>query len=259
VLELPGYEAPWWLDAAAGESTEAPLAVAAAELDATIDLTVWAPVGLEADRPAPLLVVHDGPEYVRLGAFTQYLGAAVAAGELPPLRAALLAPGDRNAWYSANAAYSRALCEALLPALDEVAPATVRVGVGASLGGLAMLHAHRTYPDRFDGLLLQSGSFFTPALDAQESGFSGFAGVTEFVAATHAARCHERPIPSVLTCGSVEENLANNQLMAATLRRLGYPARLVTVPDAHNYVAWRDALDPHLTALVADVVCARAS
>jgi enterochelin esterase family protein len=42
--------------------------------------------------------------------------------------------------------------------------------------------------------------------------------------------------------------------MAATLRRLGYAARMVTVPDAHNYTAWRDALHPHLTQLVAEVL-----
>jgi enterochelin esterase family protein len=66
-------------------------------------------------------------------------------------------------------------------------------------------------------------------------------------------------VPAVLTCGTVEENLANNEAMAATLRRLGYPTRLVRVRDGHNYTAWRDALDPNLTGLVTDVVCARAA
>ena len=46
----------------------------------------------------------------------------------------------------------------MLPALPA---ATVRVGVGVSLGALAMLHAHRTQPPAFDALFLQSGSFFT--------------------------------------------------------------------------------------------------
>jgi enterochelin esterase family protein len=66
-------------------------------------------------------------------------------------------------------------------------------------------------------------------------------------------------VPTVLTCGTVEENLANNEAMTATLRRLGYPAELATVRDAHNFTAWRDALDPHLTRLITDVVCARAA
>jgi enterochelin esterase family protein len=51
----------------------------------------------------------------------------------------------------------------------------------------------------------------------------------------------------------VEENLANNREMVRALRAQGYPAELFEVPDAHNYVAWRDAFDPHLTGLLAEV------
>ena len=51
-------------------------------------------------------------------------------------------------------------------------------------------------------------------------------------------------MPTVLTCGIAEENLANNRDMAHTLREHGYPVRLVEVPDAHNFVAWRDAWHP---------------
>lgn len=257
VLELDGYEPPAWLTGTPVESTESSVQVAAPGLDGTVEVTVWAPAGLE--DAAPLVVVHDGPEYARLAALTRYLGTGIAAGDLPPLRAALVDPGDRNAWYSANPAYAQALMCDVLDALDESAPATVRIGVGASLGGLAMLHAHRSYPGRFGGLLLQSGSFFTPELDPQESGFSGFRAVTEFVAGVHGARDDSTPVPVALTCGTVEENLANNVLMAETLARLGYPVRLARVPDAHNYTAWRDALHPLLTELVTAVVGAHAA
>jgi hypothetical protein len=95
-----------------------------------------------------------------------------------------------------------------------------------------MLHAHRAFPHRLDGLLMQSSSFFTPALDPQEADFSGFAAVTEFVAEVHAASDDPHPVPAVLTCGTVEENLANNEVMAATLARLGYQVRLATVRDS---------------------------
>jgi enterochelin esterase family protein len=124
---------------------------------------------------------------------------------------------------------------------------------------VAVLHAHRLFPALFDALLLQSGSFFTPALDPQEHRFAGFGPVTAFVAEVHAAALDEHPVPAVLTCGTAEENLANNRSMAATLRRLGYAAELVEVRDAHNYTAWRDALHPHLTALVANLVAERAA
>jgi enterochelin esterase-like enzyme len=254
VRELPGYRAPQWLAADPVAASEATVSVDAAELDVPVTVTVWAPSTLAADEPAPMVVVHDGPEYASLGGFTHYLGTSIAAGRLPPLRAALLDPGDRNDWYSANPAYATALCTDLLPKLDDAAPATVRVGVGVSLGALAMLHAHRSHPDVFDALLLQSGSFFTPVLDPQESGFSGFAAVTSFVAGLLAATSDPHPVPALLTCGTVEENLGNNAAMVHTLQQLGYPADLVLARDAHNFTAWRDTLEPNLRTLILEVV-----
>lgn len=255
VLEFAGYRPPAWLDAGRGEpgSTTA-FEFAAPGLDDPVGGELWAAAELGDGQPAPLLIVHDGPEYARLGDLTTYLETGVAAGTLPPLRAALLGPADRNGWYSANPRYTAALAEHVLPGLP---PATVRVGVGVSLGALAMLHAHQRIG--LDGLLLQSGSFFTPRFDPQERGFAGFAAVTAFVARLHTAARDPHPVPAVLTCGGVEENLTNNLAMAAALRRLGYATEFVRVRDAHNFVAWRDALHPHLTDLITGLVARHAA
>jgi enterochelin esterase-like enzyme len=251
VVEFPEYDAPAWLGDEPVRGRHESLTVEAAPLGAPVTVTVWTPDGLDADDPAPLVVAHDGPEYDRLGALTRYVGALLARGAVPPVRVALLDPGDRNRWYAANSAYAAALCEDVLP---EVGPATVRVGVGVSLGALAMLHAHRFAPGTFDALLLQSGSFFTPELDPQESEFSRFSEVTAFVAEVAHVADDPAPVPTVLTCGTVEENRANNRAMAGHLRRLGYPTTFAEVRDAHNYTAWRDALHPHLARLVVAVV-----
>jgi enterochelin esterase-like enzyme len=250
VLEFPEYRPPVWLEVEPVTAESETSEVDAPSLHDAVGVTVWAPAGLPNDQPAPLLLVHDGPEYARLADFTHFVGAAVALGDLPPVRVALLDPGDRNVWYSANPDYAHALCEAVVPSLEDKLAVTTRIGVGASLGGLALLHAHRSCPGTFDALLLQSGSFFTPEHDPQESEFPAFPQITAFVRTVAETRGDPAPIPAVLTCGTVEENLANNTAMAAILRRLGYPCRLVTVRDAHNYTAWRDALHPHLTQLV---------
>jgi enterochelin esterase family protein len=246
VLEFPEYVAPSWLDRPVVEAHETELTVDA--LDDVIAATIWSPSGLTG--PAPLLVVHDGPEYANLARFTQYLGAMIQSGALPPLRAALLDPGDRNVWYAANDDYAAAVCAKVLPALGE---ATVRIGIGASLGALAMLHLSRRCPHAFGALVLQSGSFFTAELDPQEAAFSGFAAVTAFVEEVTTAAADPARIAAVLTCGLVEENLANNRAITAALSRLGHRAELNTVRDGHNYTAWRDALHPHLTELIEDV------
>jgi enterochelin esterase family protein len=183
----------------------------------------------------------------------------MATGAMPAVRAALVDPGDRNAWYAANDDYAAALRADVLPALSATAPASVRIGVGVSLGALAVLHAQRRHTTAFDAMLLQSGSFFSPVLDPQESGFSGFEAVTAFVAEVAAADADPRPVPTVVTCGTVEENRANNEAMAGHLRRLGYPVEFHLRHDAHNYTAWRDALDPHLSGLIGRAVRARAA
>jgi enterochelin esterase-like enzyme len=259
VVQFPDYREPAWLALPVGADSMRRLSIDTRAHDVTITGALWSPESLPAGEPAPMLVVHDGPEYATLGSFTHYLNAMIAAGTLPPLRAALLDPGDRNGWYAANPAYATALCTEVVPELDRLAPATVRIGVGVSLGALAMLHAQWSYPATFGGLLLQSGSFFTPQLDPQESGFSGFGPVTDFVAGVVAGAGHTRAVPVTMTCGAVEENLGNNQKMAATLARRGYPVDFHVLRDAHNYTAWRDGLDPGFTDLVASLVGSHAA
>ncbi|MGH8968233.1 MAG: alpha/beta hydrolase, partial [Actinomycetes bacterium] len=183
-----------------------------------------------------------------------YAGAMIAAGRLPPFRLALLTPGDRDDEYAANPTYAATLHQRVLPALRQAfAVREPVVGMGASLGGLAMLHAQRALPGLFDGLFLQSASFLTVDLDPQEQHrFSRFGQVSVYVADVLRTVANQT-VPVVMTCGLAEENLANNRQMATKLAKQGYPTELVEVPDAHNYVAWRDALDPGLTTLLRTV------
>ena len=254
VIEFPDYHRPGWLDLPGTPANVTELAISSREIGSTVRGRLWSPQALPAEQPAPLLIAHDGPEYDSLASLTHFTGALIEAGRLPLLRVALLAPGDRNRWYAVNPAYARALAGEVLPALAEPAPSTARIGVGASLGALAMLHAHRLFPGSFDGLFLQSGSFFSVQTDAQERRFGRFGPVTRFVREVVQAVADPHPLPVSMTCGTIEENLANNQAMASALRRLGYPVEFQEVRDVHSYTAWRDAFDPHLTELIKTVV-----
>lgn len=219
-------------------------------LDAPVRGEVWAAEGLADDVPAPLLVVHDGPSYDAEAGLTAYLQHHIDRGSLPPLRAALLQAEPRDAWYSADPEYATALAADVLPYLRSAWPVTRTVGIGASLGALAWLHAQSSYPEVADGLFLQSGSYFRPETDAQESGFSRFPAIVRFVASVHRGPRPTRPVPTVVTCGADEENLANNRRMVRVLLRLGYRVRFVVVPGGHDYTSWRAAFDPHLPDLL---------
>lgn len=248
VLLLPGYQPPAWLDAPTVEGRYQDFSVRGRGLGANVTGRIWSPL---TDEPLPLLVAHDGPEYDKLAFLTRYSAAMIAAEMLPPHRVALLAPGPRDEWYSASALYSRALYVDVVPALRQAVAVTGDpVGMGASLGALAMLVTQRRAPGTFAALFLQSGSFFMPRFDSQESGFARFARIVRVVRRILRAGEHPNPIPVALTCGSAEENVLNNRVMARALAEQGYPARLDEVPDLHNYTAWRDAFDPHLTRLL---------
>ena len=244
---------PAWLAAPADPGRDQAFDLPVPALGGVIPVRTWSPPTAGDREPLPLLVVHDGPEYDTLASLTQYLAAGIAGGWLPGLRAALLGPGPRNPRYSASARYARALRMVVIPALTSRLATSVRVGMGASLGGLAVLHAHCRYPDAFDALFLQSGSFFSPRFDAQERRFRYYRRITAFVAGAVAGGLPARPVPVVLTCGVTEENLQNNRLMTAALQEQGYPAALHEVPGGHDWTTWRGAFDPHLTGLLQQV------
>ncbi len=196
MLEFPGYVAPGWLLASADPGAATTFEVAAPALDSTVTVRIWSPADSPDDEPLPLLLVHDGPEYDALAGLTRYLGAAAAGGWLPRLRAALLSPGQRNAWYAASSRYARALAGRVIPVVTQRVASTVRVGMGTGLGALAMLHAHCRHPGIADGLFLQSGSFFVAALDGQEQRFRYFRASRRSLRTCRPAACRARPFPS---------------------------------------------------------------
>ena len=254
VLLMPGYAAPAWTRATPPRGVRTDLRLRSRGLAQDVPAVLWRSAGLPDDVEAPLLVVHDGPEYDALACLTLFLDAMVEDGRLPAMRAALLAPVDRNETYSASQTYGRALALGLVPGLTRTVPTTVVVGMGASLGGLAMLQSQRSHPGVFAGLYLQSSSFFHRVLDEQESGFARFTRITSFVDGVLRAGETRDPVPVVLSCGLIEENVENNRLMTRALQAQGYDTRLVENRDVHTYTGWRDTFDPNLVDLVRRVL-----
>lgn len=251
VVYHPDYEAPHWLHHSGQGGSWHSLRLPVRGLHTILDIRIWSPHG--ADRDAGrVLIAHDGPDYERFGGLARYTSSVIGDSRVPPYHLVLLPAGDREEWYSASPAYALALAGEIIPKIRAEFQGPPVVGAGASLGALAMLHAQRRHPAGFAGLLLQSGSYFQPGHDHQESGFPRWGRIVRFTG--QVLRSSRGPaVPATLTCGMAEENLANNRDMADALRDQGYPVVLAETPDAHTWVGWRDALDPHLTSLLCRV------
>ena len=216
-----------------------------------IDLALVTPHGSRRTQELPLLLAHDGPEYARRAHLLHVLQDAHRAGRLPALRVALLRPGLRNARYAANPHYAEALTDHVVPrVLTAYRTAGRPTIMGASLGALAALQAEWLRPGTFGGLFLQSGSFFRKGIDGEE-GFEHWHRVTSFVSQVGRARRRRTHARLSLTCGSAEENLRNNVLMAHTLERQGHDVAFGVVPGRHDWPSWQRAFDPHLIDLLA--------
>ncbi|MPZ54768.1 MAG: esterase [Acidimicrobiia bacterium] len=245
-FRLPGYQPPLWLDHP-GEGRVRTVEVGAG---ANVpEVGVWSPPRVRRTTALPMLLVHDGAEYARYSRLLEFCWWAIAEGEVGAFRVALLDPGERNREYSAAPDYTSHLEESVIPALTERFRSTSMLGMGASLGALAMMHFH-VHGRVLDGLFLQSGAFFRPGLDAVESQLTGFGRISNFVGELLKGDLVPRPTPVSMTCGTVEENLANNRLLCEHLAKNGWDVGLLEHRDAHNWVAWRDSLHTGLLPLL---------
>ncbi len=259
-IRFPDYREPQWLSIL-DDGTAQDVHTPAGRLTQAVPVRLWSPRGLSAGTPAPLLVAHDGSDLADRGSLLSW---ATGVSRSRPIRVALLDPvhGLRDDWYGANPDYADQLAEVVLPALAGTVAVSGIIGLGASLGGLSMLHLQRRHPTAVTALALQSGSFFHCDLDSQERHFPRFRHICDAVAAITAGfPLNEAetgsatpvpgvPVPVLMTCGSIEENRFNNEAMAAALARQGYPVTLRSVPDAHTMIGWRDAWFPALDELL---------
>ncbi|MEV0900609.1 esterase [Actinoplanes sp. NPDC049802] len=234
-LRCPDYAEPEWLTVPAAPGVRRRL-----RLPGLGTAVVWSP----SAATGRALVAHDGADYDRLGGLGRF-----AATTGVPFHLVLLPVRWREEWYSADPGYAALLGRRILPRIRAALGAGPVIGAGVSLGALAMLHAQRACPEGFAGLFLQSGSYFQPRYDRQESGFRRWGRIVRFTGRMRAASTGPA-VPVAMTCGAAEENLANNRDMADFMRKQGYPVAFAENPDAHTWTGWRDALHPHLTDLL---------
>ena len=253
VCSAAGYERPEWSlpdpDTRAGS-------LDGLRIDSTVfgderQLQLYLPARFRRSRRYPLLIVHDGSDFLEYAAFKTVLDNLFHRLEVAPMIAVLSDPVDRLGEYRGSADHSAFLAEELLPRLEAEFPLieapAARGLMGASLGGVASLATAWRYPGVFGNLLLQSGSFAFSDIGKHRRD-PVFDPVVELINAFRAAP--GRPSERVyMSCGVYESLIYENRSMLPLLQGLGMEVRYEEARDGHHWENWRDRLRAGLSFL----------
>jgi len=253
VAQGHGYERPEWTlaDPAARPGTVDEIALASAALGDDRHVGVYVPARFRRSRRYPLLVVHDGYDYLRYASLRVVLDNLIHRLEIPPLIAALTESPDRLVEYAGHAGHARFVAEDLPAQLGRDFPLhsspAARGLMGASFGAVASMHAAWRHPGSFGRLALQSGSFAFSDIGHHRR-TATFDPVAKFVNEfrRHPGRPAER---MYLSCGIYESLIYENRSLVPLLRHHGIEVRYEEVRDGHNWENWRDRLQSALTWL----------
>jgi enterochelin esterase-like enzyme len=248
-----GYERPGWTrhDPEARSGTLATLKLNSTAYQDVRELEVYLPARFRRNRTYPLLIVHDGLDFLRYADFKNVLDNLIHRLEIPAMIVALTQSPDRLVEYTGNDNHAKYICEDLVPLLAEKFPllddSSARGLAGASLGGVAALHAASRYPDMFGRLLLQSGSFAFSDLGQHGKG-PVFDPVVNFV-----NQYRNQPFAVAekiyMSCGIYESLIYENRSLVPLLQKQGMEIQFEEARDAHNWQNWRDRLRQGLTWL----------
>ncbi len=243
-----GYHTPDWTmpdpEARPGELTE--IVVPSRALRRDCPVTLYLPARFRRTAAYPLLVVHDGGDFLQYAAAKTVLDNLIHRLDVAPLVAAFLHPKDRLAEYANSATHARFLTRELLPRLEAelplIAQRSGRCLLGSSFGAVSALSTAYRAPEVYGALALMSGSFvFTDVGAADHGGGPVFDPVVQFV-----NRYRERPRRLAdrlfVSCGVFEPLITPNRSMVPTFESTGMAVRFSETRDGHNWENWRDSL-----------------
>lgn len=253
VVHCSGYHVPVWSQRTEGvpQGTVDGIRIASRVYDSERTIPVYLPANFQRNRRYRLLLVHDGDDYQQFSNLRYVLDNLIARLEIPPLVVALLNPHKRNQEYANDRAHADFIVTEVLPALEQrwsiIDQASARCLMGASFGAVASLSTAWHYPNTFDRLLLQSGSFaFTDI--GEHSRDPVFDPVVEFV--NEFRRRPGQPARRIfVSCGVYESLIYENRSLVPFLQRQGIEVKYVEAFDGHNWENWRDRLRDGLSWL----------
>jgi enterochelin esterase family protein len=214
-------------------------------------IKVYRPARFRQTRRYPLLVVHDGFDYLGFASLQQVLDNLIHRQEIPPLIAILTQANDRMREYAADPRQADYLVRDLVPQMEQILPLvrepSARAVMGASFGAVSSLAAAWRHPGYFGKLLLQSGSFVFTEIGDHDRG-PVFDPVVKFV--NEFRKAPGKPADNVfVSCGVYESLIYYTRSLVPLLQETGMQVRFREAHDGHNWENWRDRLREGLSWL----------
>lgn len=219
-------------------------------LQAVRRVAVYTPHG-QHGADLPLVLVHDGTAFMRVGRLQRVLEVLVEEGRARPARLAFVEPVDRTAEYGFGDDYLRFTMDELLPFLDREYPSSgERIAVGASLGGLmsarlGLLQSEEFSAVKFSAVATFSGAFLGSPEDRDFYG-SDKSWVLDRIRSGKAL-----PLRWYVDVGTIEWLTDVNREVAVELARNGCVHEYGERNAGHNWVNWRNGMAAALSFVLA--------
>ena len=243
-----GYVTPEWTEpdpgARQGDLVQVTVHSRALRRDVTVE--VYLPARFRRTATYPLLVVHDGRDFVQYAAMRTVLDNLIDRADVAETVVAFLHPEDRLQEYADSTQHARFVTQELLPKLETELPLMGRPAgrclLGSSFCAVASLSTAVRSPTTYGSLVLMSGSFvFTDIAGADHGGGPVFDPVVKFVNRYRARPKHVAD-RVFMSCGVYEPLITPNRSMVPTFESAGMTVRFVEARDGHNWENWRDRL-----------------
>lgn len=248
-----GYAVPDWIHRAPGvargtwDAVEFP-----SQVFGQRKTRIYLPARFRQTRRYPLLIVHDGEDYLKYASLGPILDNLMAWREIPDMIVAFTASPYRLVEYANDERHARFLTDELVPYLERHLPVRTepqsRCLMGASFGGVAALSTAWRRPGFYGRLLLQSGSFAFTDIGERNARGPAFDPVVQFMNQFRArpSAISERVF---MSCGTYESLIYENRSLAPLLEATGMDVRFREARDGHNWENWRDRLREGLSWL----------
>jgi enterochelin esterase family protein len=249
-----GYLTPDWVheDPEARPGQLKQVVVRSRALRRDEQVTVYLPARFRMTASYPLLVVHDGADFLEYASMKTVLDNLIHRLDVADVVVAFTTPENRLREYANSAAHSRFITDELVPELEASLPLVgQRAGrclMGSSFGAVATLSTAKRSPDTFGSLLLMSGSFVFTDIPTDHGGGPAFDPVVKFV---NAYREKPRRVADrvFMTCGVYEPLIVPNRSMVHVFESTGMTVRYAEARDGHSWENWRDRLRDALSWL----------